>query len=474
MRRWIPTLSLTGIAAVLLSMAAAGAAYAVSGGGYSSPLQDCPWYASEWNTPQYEVYPGCHNAQLTLESGGITNGMPDNGYNDSPTPGDHGATNTTWLQFGIDQSPNDPNSKGTKTLYSLGYPGQSSATHSGCLSVNTDGTTGGPVPEGQKPEPVTKAANQTKYGCGDNKQGAGFALNWDYYQFYCPLAAAIPSFPYKCASIPGGDIGKNELSLDTGAAQTVSKILTQGFTAYYGMDDNSDNGEHDGEGPLSSPQTQGSVVGPSDGGAVMLALTPQRLAQSGSLTQPEGLLNASVGFCADGICLGTTTEKQMIYQGCGANTGENPADDKCTASRKNSERDSFDYSGKQWDPYACNSGGEQRGKHGDGDGGYKGKPEPDSPAACDTSKSNPSPSGTKNTKGGEDYWRRHEAHEVNNEPGFQFFEDPDAMGSPALPIYPLPGIYVGTCGIAIGGGAMPMPNTPLTNKAHQIRLSTGC
>ncbi|HEX3707172.1 MAG TPA: hypothetical protein VHV76_11120 [Mycobacteriales bacterium] len=465
MRRLIPTLSLTGIAAVLLSMAAGGVAYAVSGGGYGSPQQDCPWYASEWNTPQYKTYPGCHTAQLTLESGGITNGNPNNGYNDSPRFGDHGATNIDWLQFGIDQSPNDENSKGTKTLYSIGYPGQSSATHAGCLAVNTDGTKGGAVPEGKKPESVSKAHDQTKYGCGDNKAGAGFALDWDYYQFYCPIAAMIPSFPYKCTSIPGGDIGQNKLSLDTGLEQNVSKVLTEGFSLYYGMDDNSDNGEHDGEGPLSSALSHGSVVGPSDGGAVMLIFTPQRLAQSGTLTQPEGLLNAGTGFCADGICLGATTEKQMIYQGCDANTGEVRQQDRCKGNGKNSERDSFDYTGKKWDPYSCNSGGEQSNVT---------KPQPDAPANCDTSKKNPSSSGTKNTKGGMDYWRKHEAHTVSNEPGFQFFEDPDAMGSPALPVYPLPGIYVGTCGVALGGGAFKMPNTPLTNKAHQIRISTGC
>jgi hypothetical protein len=464
MRRWVPTLSLTGIAVVVFSMAGAGAAYAVSGGGYSSPQQDCPWDASEWNTPQYVVYPGCHNAQLTLESGGLTNGMPNNRYNNSPRHGEHGTANTSWLQFGIDQSPNDENSKGTKTLYSLGYPGQSSATHSGCLSVNTDGTNGGPAPEGKKPIPVSKAANQQKYGCGDNKKGAGFALNWDYYQFYCPIAGAIPGFPYPCQSIPGGDIGKNKLTLDTGLEQNVTKILTEGFTLYYGMDDNSDNGEHDGEGPLSSPLTQGSEVGPSDGGAVMLAFTPYRLAESGTLSQPEGLLNAATGFCADGICLGATTAKQMIYQGCDANTGNVKSMNRCAKGRKNSERDSFDYTGKQWDPYSCNSGGEQDQP--------RGKPQPDSPPNCNASKKHPSLNGPKRTKGGMDYWRKHEAHTVSNEPGFQFFEDPDPMGSPALPIYPLPAIYVGTCGVTLGGGGMAMPDTPLTNKAHQIQIKT--
>jgi hypothetical protein len=470
MRRLVSTVSMTGIAAVLLSMAATGAAYAVSGGTYSAPGQDCNWTDSSWNTPQYMEYPGCHSAQLALESGGITQGDPDNGYIDSTRPGRHGTVNTDWLQLGINESPIDPHSKGTNTLYSLAYPGQSGSPHAGCISVNTDGTGGGPAPQGTKAEPTSKANSQNKYGCGNNKNGTGFGLNFDYYQFYCPIAGALPGFPYKCEDMPGGETGKTHLNLDTGLKQSVTKVLTQGFILYYGMDDNSDNGEHDGEGPLSSPLTGGVTNGPSDGGGVMLALTPQRLAQSGTLAQPEGLLNASVGFCADGICTATTTEKQTAYQGCDANSGEDRKQDPCKGHSSNSQRDITDYTGKQWDPYACNSGGEQPGGEGSNKPGYY----PDAPAACDTSKKNASPSDTKNTKGGEDYWRQHEVHTVSTEPGFQFFEDPDAMGSPALPIYPLPAIYVGSCGVTLGGGAFKMPKTPLTNSAHQIRLSTGC
>jgi hypothetical protein len=134
-------------AAGLASSAWAGVAAAVSGGPYSSPQQDCPWYGSDWNTTQDEVYPGCHNTQLNVESGDTTDGNPDNGWNDSPTPGANGQTDTRWVQWGNDQSPNDGDSKGTPTELSVPYPGQSDAYHSGCLSVNTDGTGGGPPPE---------------------------------------------------------------------------------------------------------------------------------------------------------------------------------------------------------------------------------------------------------------------------------------------------------------------------------------
>ena len=72
--------------------------------------------------------------------------------------------------------------------------------------------------------------------------------------------------------------------------------------------------------------------------------------------------------------------------------------------------------------------------------------------------------------------RAKEAHNVVAEPGVQFFEDPDAQASPALPIYPLPAVYVGTCGIVIGGGQLPaLPASPLTNSAGQLVISpTGC
>jgi hypothetical protein len=463
MRSRIASLSFTGAMGVLISVVGAGAALAVNGGTYSPSQQHCNYQDTDWNTPEYKVYPGCHNAQLTLESGGMTDGNPNNGYNNSPRRGDHGKLNTYWVSMGIMQSPNDEDSKGTGFLYSLGYPGQSGSPHAGCVAVNTDGT-GGRAPAGQKPTSVKKANSQQKYGCGNNKKGAGFSLNADYYEFYCPLVDMLPSFPYKCAGIPGGDYGRTTLTPDTGTEQNLTKILTEGFILYYGMDDNSDNGEHDGEGYYTSPKTQGSINGPSDGGGVMLAFTPYRLAQSGTLSQPEGLINAASGFCADGICASVTTMKQTVYEGCGSNTGQKASATRCSRHARDSQRDVYDYSGKEWDPYDCNSGGE----FGDKD------PQHDSPKYCNTSQKNASPSGTKNSHGGMDYWRKREAHKVSNEPGFQFYEDPDPMGSPALPLYPLPAVYAGSCGVVLGGDGMPVPDSPMTNKAHQLQVKTGC
>ena len=41
--------------------------------------------------------------------------------------------------------------------------------------------------------------------------------------------------------------------------------------------------------------------------------------------------------------------------------------------------------------------------------------------------------------------------------------------------YPLPALYVGTCGVVAGGGAAPAaPASPVTNSAGQVVVSTGC
>lgn len=476
MRPTIPSMAATLLAAAVLSLGAAGAALAESSGGYSSPQQDCQWHDDDWNTPTYTTYPGCHNEQVTVESGGMTNGNPNNGYNNSKRHGEHGAQNTTWFQFGLDQEPIDPNAKGTPTFYSLGYPGQSTSPHAGCVSFNTDGTNGGAAKNKQKPKSPSKAYHDTKYGCGNNTKGTGFAINFDYYQYYCPVAKTLSKakYPYACENVPGGDQGPNSVVVDDGGKQNLTDIAQHGVIVYYGQDDNSDNGEHDGEGPYStSKKTHGTINGASDGGAIMVALTPQTAKRAPSKTQPEGLANASAGFCADENCAAVETQQQEAYEGCGANTGNNAKDDACPKGRENSQRDSYDYQNKHTDPYNCSSGGEQNGHH-DGDDKAKGKTEPDSGKACDTSKSNPSPSGDTNKHGGMDYWRRQEAHHVYNEPGVQVYGDPDASGSPAAPLHPDPSLYVGTCGVYAGGGVVKAPKSPVTNKAGQVAIRNGC
>jgi len=489
------------------SLSLAKVALAVSAGPYSPPQQDCPWYAGSWNSPQNQAYPGCHNTQVSVESGGTTNGNPNNGWNNSPNGnGGNGRANTTWVQWGNDQAANDPNSQGTPTFYSLGEPGQSASPHAGCLAINSDGTKGGAVPEpaqttsrgsssgakSTQPQSAKAAHSNQQYGCGNNPNGTGFDLNYNYYPLVCPLLTDAGVSALKCETYAGDDTDSKagtpqvkdavQLQLDHGGHQNLTDVATQGALLYFGMDDNSDNGEHDGEGPGTSKQTAGSLNGPSDGGAVMVALTPQGVGATPSLTHPEGVLNASTGFCADGNCADLTTQQETVYYGCGANTGENKASDKCSKPKKGSQRDAANYSGKQWDPYNCSSGGSQTQP--------KNQPQSDSPSQCNTSSANPSPSGSKNTNGGMDYWRQQEASQVNAEPGFQFYEDPDAEGSPAAPIYPNPAVYAGTCGVILGGGGTSRagdptgtlpnqsfglpPGTPFVNSAGQIVISTGC
>ncbi len=259
MRRAAPLALVAGLAGLILSVLAAGAAFAVSGGTYSPPQQDCPWYGADWNTPQYQTYPGCHNVQASVESGGTTNGNPNNGYNDSKSPGDHGATNTTWVQYGNDQAPNDPNSKGTPTPFSLGYPGQTGSPHAGCLSANTDGTNGGPPPPGTKPESTSAAESQQSYGCGNNPKGTGFALNYDYYPYYCPVAADLAKarYPYACEQVTWrrpGQATRSRLTPDP--SRTSPKSCPRGCSSTSGWTTTPTTASTTGKGPTAPRRPQ--------------------------------------------------------------------------------------------------------------------------------------------------------------------------------------------------------------------------
>jgi hypothetical protein len=199
-----------------------------------------------------------------------------------------------------------------------------------------------------------------------------------------------------------------------------------GLHVYFGMDDNIDQGEHD-----SSEQVDN---GPSDGGGMQANVDPATaqtwlaalMAQNASyvLTHPLPIADAGVGFCADGICLSAQTQRRVAYQG----------------TKRKAHRDVSNYDGKTWDPDSCSG------------------PD-DKPKNC----------------GGHplSWWEAREGT-TYVEPGVQFFEDPDAQGSPIGP-YPLPAIYVGTCGIIIGGGMAPaFPPSPFTNHAGQLVIRTAC
>jgi hypothetical protein len=204
-----------------------------------------------------------------------------------------------------------------------------------------------------------------------------------------------------------------------------------GIQVYFGMDDNIDNGEHDSSSQISN--------GPSDGGAVQLNVAPQTVAEwlaavqdQGSwyfLTHPLPLGDAGLGFCADGICFSAQTQRRTIYQG---------GDDS-------KQRDAANYDGHQWDPDSC---------------------------------AGPS-DGAKDCGGHSMRWWYKQEGTVYAEPGIQIYEDPDAQASPIGPTYPIPAIYVGTCGLVAGGGSfggqpVTAPPSPFTNQSGQLVVTTGC
>jgi hypothetical protein len=249
-----------------------------------------------------------------------------------------------------------------------------------------------------------------------------------------------------------------ELVLPNGTTDGYTPDVTAG-NVYFGADDNLDTGEHDGpdgnnyncpSGPDSCDPAGGTPDtsnqnGSSDGGAIqaswhplaiqnyadylaaLAAGDPSKLAQD-----PIAAASVSTGACADGICAEATTTRQTLYNG-GGGGGDS--------------RDAYDYGSYQPDPYDC-SGQDLK-----------------SQKSCGA--------------GGESARRQQEAKNVYAQPGVQTYEDPDPNGSPALPpdqFYPLPGAYVGTCGVVLGGGGFTgPPDTQLTNHDGQLAVQpSGC
>jgi hypothetical protein len=429
----------------LLLAGAGSAAFAVSGGGYSPNQQGCNPGDSDYATPTGQTYAGCHTGQLNVESGQNNGG--------APTP-----DNARYVSAGIDQSPNDPNSQALPGEYQVGLPGNSGSPHGACVQANTDGTNPAPA---STPEQQNQAIAD---GCTDNPNGTGFAENVDYYDFYCPIAAAIG---YRCEApgyggSPGSGFDSLAPKVDQGTGQNLTPVLENGVIVYYGMDDNSDNGEHDGVGPYcdppqttsdtptkpgkrtnnphdaassSAPSTatcqSGAANGSSDGGAIMLLITPLGVANTPSQTHPEGLLNGSLGACADGICAEFTTQQQTVYHGCGANAEVTPTNG-CTSPKNANVYDYAPGNNPNNDPSVnnespdCNSGDAKS----------------TSTASCGA--------------GGMDALREATPQNENTEPGVQVYSDPDPQRSPAVNgtpldfLWPTPAAYVGSCGVYAG------------------------
>ncbi|MEY2470933.1 MAG: hypothetical protein QOK28_262 [Actinomycetota bacterium] len=198
---------------------------------------------------------------------------------------------------------------------------------------------------------------------------------------------------------------------------TIANVAANGLNVYFGADDNLDGGEHDGADGRSDTGTTNVQNGPSDGGAVNAYVHPQDATTTPTAYNPVPVAGASFGSCADGVCEDITTYRQTVYQGGGKGS-----------------RNVADYDGKQWDPFEC-SGADLKAEK-----------------ACDAGAGKP-----RNLND----WRNAEG-ETHADPGVQIYEDPDAQGSPidplaeikgdgTTPLYPLPGLYLGTCGLVVSG-----------------------
>lgn len=201
---------------------------------------------------------------------------------------------------------------------------------------------------------------------------------------------------------------------------TIKNLGDNGFDVEFGADDNLDGGEHDGFSGRPDVGTNGLQNGPSDGGSIGLHVRPLSKETLPSGTNITPFLMFEAGSCADGICEDVTTHKHEVYKG-GANK----------------ERNAADYTGRQWDPEECD-GASLEGER-----------------SCASGKN----------KTHRD-WYNQEGR-VYAEPGVQVYEDPDSAASPidpiaeffgalgvanpAPPLYPLPGFYVGTCGVILNG-----------------------
>jgi hypothetical protein len=218
------------------------------------------------------------------------------------------------------------------------------------------------------------------------------------------------------------------------SGRPVAPDPSKGLRIYMGFDDNMAGGEHDSSELINN--------GPSDGGAIRLELDPASVSRwleefaaanpAYLLTHPLPAGDFGVGFCVDGICMSAQTQRRVAYRG-GAH----------------SQRHVANYEGKRWDPEGCSGN----------DDGSKGN-------HCD----DPKKAKSQDIR----HWHGQDGT-VYVEPGVQIYEDPDPQASPLGP-YPLPALYIGPCGVVIGGGpGAQMPPSPFTNpKSGQVVLETAC
>lgn len=419
----LPTLSArrTVLAAGTAALATAGLlataldAQAVSGGGYSYTQQGCTATADRNDQPE-STQPGCHNATLQLNAG-------------------DGSYAQRWH----------------------------------VLSVNSD-----QLPDGQSPHAGSVSL--------DPGQGTQYTVRFDTgtgtFILVNPLGFATDLASWLVGGGQGpfplpqqviGTPGQPSAGVDQSKSRQRSATDALGDQqVYFGADDNLDNGEHDGftgiDGPCGlDPNTGqpyqcgsgGAINGASDGGALLLSITPQAFLASPtpSATNPEGLVNASEGECADSICAEATTQQQAVYYGC----VQKPKDSSPEAAPKSKQNNG----GNNWGDVTCTSGTPSSTKAYQNDTPASTQEGPNcnggGPYSTETA---PNCSETPNA------YRASTPSRVYAEPGVQTYQDPDPQRSPALP-FATPGLYVGTCGVyANDGGGDGLPGITGQNPGY--------
>jgi hypothetical protein len=291
--------------------------------------------------------------------------------------------------------------------------------------------------------------DSAKQGCSGNADASDKPKHTEKHCYSATLHVSGAKHRYVLVGVPqtpdGTSANAVEICLDFTGTASCARFDEAGFSqlpdrpgtpldpekaelhVYFGADDNLDNGEHDGSEHVAN--------GPSDGGAIQANIAPTTAADwvakamAGDtgfvLTHPLPAADAGLGGCADGICVSIQTQRRVAY----------------TAGGKHPKtRSAANYEGHTWDPPSC---------------------------------AGPS-DGSKDCGGHSMAWWHKKGETTYVEPGIQVYEDPDPQGSPIGP-YPLPALYVGTCGFVAGGAAAPaFPPSPITNKAGQLVVQTGC
>lgn len=288
-----------------------------------------------------------------------------------------------------------------------------------------------------------------KQGCSSHANDSDHPQHTEPHCYAATLQLAGAKHRYVLVGVPqtpdGTTANAVEICLDFTGTNKCARFDKNGFTplpdrpgtppdpqqaqlhAYFGADDNLDSGEHDGSEQIAN--------GPSDGGAIQANVAPLTAAawvtrvltgdRSFLLTHPLPAADAGSGACADGLCISVQTQRRVAY----------------TAGSKHAKtRDAANYDGHTWDPPTCAG-----------------------------------PTDTNRDCGGHSMaWWHMKNRTTYVEPGIQIYEDPDPQGSPEGP-YPLPALYVGSCGFVAGGGAAPrFPASPITNRSGQLLVDTGC